>query len=378
MEKLLKEQSSVPILSKLKKSDIEYYLFFIIMECGEAFNIGSSNKIFLAFAMLGILFFIYKFAATKYNYKELFIVIALGILGILIYYSTKKAGGILSIMAIMGLKDVDIKKLFKFSLYIRITSFFLLMSLTVFHIIQNTRITNIRGNDTIIRYSMGFSHPNQFHLAYIIILLLCIYIYYDKLGFMHITLLGVINILAYTKSFSRTSAFIGFLAIFMLIWFKSIYFMKLKHVICIGIIPFGFLISLIPALLYNKIPNLRTIDSILQWRITFSKHYLESYPLKLFGNNLSGDSIVLDNGYVELVINYGLFFTFLYVTAYMILSYRCVKRRMYPELLLIVCLSIYGITEAFIPNLFVNISIIFFGELIFNNYKKQRGYHFES
>lgn len=373
MEALTRKQM-FPDLSKLNRFDVEYYLFFIIIECGEAFNKGSSNQIYLAFAAVGVLFLGYKLLDTKYEFRELFSILLLSILGIFIFYNTNKAGGFLSIIALIGLKGVDIRKLLKLSFFIRLGAFLLLLFLTSFDIIQNMSITQYRGDSTIIRYFMGFSHPNQFHLSFIIILLLFIYIYYDRLGIIPICIFAALNVLVYFTSYSRTSTLIGFLALGMLIWFKSNLFPKVKQVVCLGIIPFGFLISIIPPLIYDKISYLRTIDRLLQWRITFSKHYLDSYPLRLFGNNVNSDPIVLDSGYVELIINYGLIFTLLYIAAYMILIYRYVKMRRYNELLFIVCLSLYGITESFIPNLFINLSMIFMGELIFNSGKKVEGY----
>ena len=371
MDGIVRKFNLVPGVSKLKKSELEYYLFFIVIEFGEALNIGSGNKLYLALAATGIFFLLFKLADTRFNKQELFFIILLSALAILIYYSSRKFGGILSILALIGLKGVDIKKLLKLSFYIRLTSFISLICLSSFGIIQNTVISNLRGDSTIVRYSMGFSHPNQFHLAYIILLLLCIYLYYDKMGILQISLLGALNIVLYYLSHSRTSALIGFLAISLLIWFKSKSFPKIKNCICMGILPFGFLISLIPSLLYDKLPNIRTIDNLLQWRITFSRHYLSFYPMKLFGNNLGGDPTVLDSGYVELVINYGLIFTFLYLSAFMLLAYRCIKEKKDRELLFIVCFAVYGITEAFIPNLFTNLSMIFIGELIFNRQREK-------
>jgi hypothetical protein len=324
--------------------------------------------------VIGILFLGYKLLDTKYEFRELLSILTLGIMSILIYKSTDKAGGFLSIIALIGLKGVDLKKLLKLSFFIRIGAFLLLLFLTSFDIIQNTSITQYRGGRTITRYFMGFSHPNQFHLSFIIILLLIIFIYFEKLGIIPICIFAALNVLAYFTSYSRTSAFIGFLALGLLVWFKSDHFPKLKQIICIGIIPFGFLISIIPPLLYDKITYIRTIDRLLQWRITFSKHYLDSYPLSLFGNNVNSDPVVLDSGYVELIINYGLIFTILYLASYMIIIYRYTKKKRYNELLFIVCLSLYGITEAFIPNLFINLSMLFIGEILFKSGKKVEGY----
>jgi hypothetical protein len=186
-------------------------------------------------------------------------------------------------------------------------------------------------------------------------------------------LIGFMNLLIYFVSYSRTSTIIGFLALLLYLWFKSNYFNKLKQFFCLGILPFGFAISILPALLYEKIPGLHTIDGLFQWRITFSRHYLEAYPLRLLGNNLSADPVILDSGYVELIVNYGLLFTAIYASFFMVIIVRCLKRKMYRELLVITCISIYGITESFIPNLFTNVSLIFWGELIFYTGLKKRG-----
>ena len=171
MEHGIEVRSIYPKLSKLKKTDVKYYLFFIILEFGEAINKGSDNKIFLAFSLVGFLFLIYKLIDSKYEFRELFIIITLGVLGILIFYQTNKAGGFLSVLALIGLKGVDIKKLMKLCFWIRLSAFLLLFSLSSFDIIENTMITHLRGEASVIRYSMGFSHPNQFYYYY-----LCTYI----------------------------------------------------------------------------------------------------------------------------------------------------------------------------------------------------------
>lgn len=359
------------IQSKLTRPDVEYALFFIIIEIGESFNKGSNDTVFTTFAAFAFLFLIYKLVNTRYEFHELFVMTIMGILAVLIYYQNRKAGGFLSIIALIGIKGVDTGKLLKLSLYIRLVTFLLLVFLASVDILENSTITDMRGDNTVIRYCMGFTHPNQFHLAFIIIILLVMYLYYERMSILPIFLLAVLNILTYLRSYSRTSVLIGFIAIGLMIWFKSGYFTKLKNALCIGIIPAACLISVIPALLYDKIPNLRAIDQLLQWRITFSRHYLTSYGLSLFGNNLNADPMVLDSGYVELVINYGLIFTFLYLAAYMVLIFRFIKEKMYRELLFITCFSIYGLTESFIPNLFVNLSLIFFSKLIFDTRKKQ-------
>ena len=359
-----KEGSNVSLL-QLNKSDLEYYLFFIIIEIAEAINKGSSNQTVFLFSIVAIVFLLYKLISTQYSYLELFFVMVLGGLSIMIFLNTKKLGGILSMIALLGLKGVDPKKLLKLCLYLRSLSFAIVVGLTSFGVIQNTKLIHIRGDDSVVRYSMGFSHPNQFHLAFIILLLLCMYFYFEKLNIIHILIFSVLNLFVYSKSFSRTSCIIGFFAIFMMLWFKSKVFLKLKNMICYSILPLGFAVSILPSLFYDKIAMIRTIDRLLQWRITFSRYYLEKYEVKLFGNNLHNDSIVLDSGYIELIVNYGLVFTILYVIAFYILIHRFVKQEKYKELLLIVCFLCYGITEAFIPNLFANVSMIFIGELIF-------------
>lgn len=365
MSRIIGKNGGIPSLSQLKKSDLEYYLFFIIIETAEAINKGSSNQIVFLFSFTAIFFLCYKLINSRYSYTELFIVFLLGALSILIFYNTRKIGGILSIIALLGLRGVDTRKLLKLSFYVRSISFIIVVSLSSIGIIQNTKLIHVRGVSSVIRYSMGFSHPNQFHLAFIIILLLYLYFYFEKINVLHIIALCLLNLLIYQKSFSRTSFIIGFFAIFMMVWFRSNVLCKLKNFVCYGILPIGFMVSIVPALLYDKIGIIRKVDRLLQWRITFGRHYLEQYQINLFGNNLHNDTTVLDSGYIELIMNYGIIFTLLYVVAYYVLIHRFVKNRNYKELLLIVCFLCYGVTEAFIPNLFVNVSMIFIGELIF-------------
>jgi hypothetical protein len=192
---------------------VEYFLFFIILEFGEAINKGSNDKVFLTLSVAAVLLLCYKLIFTRYEYHELLIMAVLGVSAVLIYIQTQKVGGFLSLIALIGIKGVDTRKLLKLSLYIRMASFLLLVLLASFDMIENSMIYDIRGEDTFIRYSMGYSHPNQFHLAFTVLLLLVIYIYYERLTPLSIFLLGPLNVLAYIRSYSRTSALIGFMAI---------------------------------------------------------------------------------------------------------------------------------------------------------------------
>lgn len=349
----------------MSKHDIEYYLFFAVIATAEGLNKGSSNKIVFLFSILSIVFLGYKIIASDYTLHELLFIAFLGCFSILLYLQTGKIGGVLSLAALMGLKGVDKNKLIHICFYLRLFAFLILVLLTMFGVITNNKITHIRGDNSVIRSSMGFSHPNQFHIAFVILLLLYLYLYFNKIKGSHLLILAVINLLIYYRSYSRTSTLIGFMAILLMIWFRSNILTRLRKLFCYGILPFCFSISILPPILYEYIPGIRSVDRLLQWRITFGKHYLFNYPITLFGNNLNQDPIVLDNSYIEFIINYGLVFTLFYIGLHILLIHRFLKFGSKKELLLIACFSVYGITEAFLPNLFSNISMIFIGDLFF-------------
>jgi hypothetical protein len=60
MREYISNHKVIPKLAGLHKADVEYYLFFAIIEIGEALNKGSNNKIFLAFAATAFFFLMWK------------------------------------------------------------------------------------------------------------------------------------------------------------------------------------------------------------------------------------------------------------------------------------------------------------------------------
>ena len=78
-----------------------------------------------------------------------------------------------------------------------------------------------------------------------------------------------------------------------------------------------------------------------------------------------GDNNLLDNGYVVLIINYGVIIFGLYILGYYKVVKKFIAYNMNKELLMIILFSIYGVTEGYIPNIFLNLSLIFLSSIIF-------------
>jgi O-antigen ligase len=85
-----------------------------------------------------------------------------------------------------------------------------------------------------------------------------------------------------------------------------------------------------------------------------------------FGKNILNDKNALfDNGYIFLYIQYGLIGASLIL--YFILSI-CKKIKHDNDIrktLLVIVYIIYGFTESFTPNIFMNIILLFYSEILF-------------
>ena len=356
-----------------------YYIYFSFITIGKALGLAANNKILQIMTILAFVMILTKLIITKYTRKEIIICLILGLIGIISYFFTKREGVLLTIITIVSLKNVPYKRVLCLAFSLRCIIFILLVTLSLTGIIENVETVHWRDEvGFITRYALGYDHPNLLHTNFFILVILFIYLFYERLNVISYILMLGINYFIYTFSISRTGFYSTILVVIVTIFLKKRLINKrIFYNICKIAIPFSILFTIITAFGYNNFEVIKGLDRLFSGRIFYSNYFLTYYNWNLFGRSLTNDSNLLDNGYVVLMINYGIVVFLIYVLGYYKVIKKFIKLQMDKELLMICFFSIYGITEGFLPNIFLNLSLIFLSSLIFKINKSIIDYNFE-
>ena len=242
------------------------------------------------------------------------------------------------------------------------------------------------------RYFFGFSHTNTVQSLFNVILISWIYTYFvnikeNKTKLISTILMIILIIIAYMFTKSRTGLIISILSVilpFVLCTKKYNIFKNYKIIDTFYIIILLTIIIFVYFLpntsIYNK------LNSFMTGRLEFATLYIKNYGLTLYGQeksntfNLNGvdeKNIVLDQGIISPLISYGIIINILfYISQLKLIKKYCLENN-YKRVMIILIMILYAITEDILFYPFVNFSLLFIGDLIYNNESYTEGKDFE-
>ena len=360
------------MIKETKKINEKAFLIFLYLNvfC-KGIGLGNDSKIYLLLLFLSIFFIVFKIINEKYTKNEFLICGLMFIIGLVSFLVTHKPTLFLTIICLIGMKNVNIDKIFKGMFNIRFVGFILIISLSLIGIIPNNSISMWRNGKLDVRYALGFGHPNSLHLALFILISLYLYIKNKNIKLINYIFLIIINQFIYHYSLSRTGYLLTFL---LIITFMVIKYIKVnKRIINIFtklLLIFLIAFSFISGLMYS--PNndvMNKLNKIFNGRIAFSNYYLKNYDATLFGNRtiLQDNKALFDNGYLFLYLQYGIIgMIFIIGLIYEIIKSKEIKNDCKKNVLVLFYL-VYLFVESFSPNIFMNIILLFGSYVIFEN-----------
>jgi len=357
--------------TKLTWSYLSLLLFFVPIYVVKAFGLGTSNRIALivtVFSVISSLFVLWNFQIRK---SELYVWILLIMLALIITFTSGKYGIFLSIYSMFILRNFQFEKIWKVLFFIGVLS----VTILVFFNIGNSslQIRFVDGEWTSITKRSNFIYVSFF----------AVFNYYllwqgDKFKNKELIPFGIIGVALFLFSFSRSGAICFFVEVILIIVFKFRFLKKkiVKNIIIL--LPLiVFSATYIANYFYGKIPILAYLNSLLQNRLRHGKFFLDTYPLTLFGQKIITSSDVanyqiLDNTCLNLVTNYGLIITilWLYINIFS-LSYLYKKQR-YNEIAMLIAYLLYSVTESFVIISFINPSFFIYTEYIREKTKSKK------
>lgn len=361
--------------------ELAYYLFFGLMIAAKGIGLDSGDRLYYIISLLAVICIFVKLMVTEYNWKELSAIGALGLIAFIAYCNSGRMGILLSVLAITGSKDIRLSKLFQIGAVIYITSFLCTILGAVSGIISNPFVVHEKGGiGEIIRWGMGYSTGNVFHISYFIFVVFIVYNIGHKFKLKYALWLMSGNVLVFIFSLSYTG--VSVTAFYLLI---SLYAAgkrqpdKALQLLCLLVFPACLLFSFLPPFILNTGIG-QKLNELLQARPAFSYYYLVNQPVTLFGTRMRDIPnfwIIMDNGYVYILMTFGIIIFLLFCAGYIGCIWRClgigsdregslaVIEFMPMELAIIFSFLIYGIMEQFISNAFMNLSLFFVGQYFF-------------
>ncbi len=358
-------------------AEILYFFSFGIMFAAKGVGLDYGQKLFTLCICFSLLCLAGKLWLTKHTAKEWLVMLLLVLLGVGIYLKSGEQAALAAMLVIIGMKNVPLDRLFKVCLGIWGMTFALSCTLGILHIRDGVVVVHQKlGLGPLIRWSLGYTHPNVLHVSYFVLASLLLYAgdYHGKKLWRATTLLFVGNILVFLYSVSYTGVLImtGYLALNVYLDMRKSLSRPEKFLLqCI--LPFCVLFPLIgPFVTSGKVFDF--FNKLLSTRFELVKNFFTNFTPSLLGTRAHFDTtahLTLDSSFAYLLMYYGIIAFVIFVAGYFFVVRKLIKEMKNKELAIMIAIIVAGVTEQFLFNLsFKNLSFFFLGEYFFEYMQK--------
>ena len=271
------------------------------------------------------------------------------------------------------MKDVRIKKVFQVGAVVWSSVFLYRILAFLIGWDKGILLVHKKLGAFIFRWSMGYPHPNVFHISYVILLAFLFYLLQQKgkklFGWIVAALVG--NVLIFIYSVSFTGFLLTGIYLMLVLYFElRSQFTKPEKVLMQCVLPVGLAFSLLAPLIPEGNRFYEFMNRLMNTRLRLSKYFLTQERITLFGQqfHLADKDLNMDNSYVFALMTYGAVIFVLLMIAYFFTIRNLVKENRRKELAITLGFLIAGISEPFLFNTsFKNVSLIFVGSYLLND-----------
>lgn len=361
----MRKQSQV----SFRAEEIFYYLFFAILLFAKGIGLYDGMKEFTICLLAAFLCFVVKICLTEHTLGELLQMAVLLGMGFLSWRNSGEKAAFIYIAVIVGMKHVPVKRVFKVGAVIWTIAFFGTTILALTRQIPDLALVHSKlGLGHIIRWSLGYTHPNVLHISYVI--LLVFFFYLARLNRRQLLISTGVAYLFNFYIFLYSVSYTGLIltTVYLLL---NLYFnlrtkeSRLEKILIMCVFPVCALLSVIgPVAVKGRVFDI--LNKMMNTRWNLSRYFLTHQPITLFGGrmtDLPDTSYSIDCSYVYALMYYGIVLFVLLCTAYFLTVRHEVKTEKRRELAIMLSFFIAGMSEPFMANLsFKNLTLLFIGE----------------
>lgn len=360
------------MLFTLSTEELFYYICVVIVMGAKGIGLTEGQKIFTLCMITAAVSWCIKMCLTSYTLKEWLIISLSMVIGGIIYLRTGEKAALAAMMFVVGMKNISLGRLMKACLGVWGITFLTAIAMGLLGIQDGVIVVHEKlGLGPIIRYSLGFTHPNVLHVSYFILVMLIIYVMrpQGKRLYWLTFFLFLGNLYIFLYSFSYTGIIIVGVYLVMCLYFdfrKKVGRVEKFLLYCV------FLFSVIfpiagPFVLKGKAFNF--FNKLLSTRFELVYNLFNENSLSLFGTRMriNPDAhLTLDSSFAYLLMNYGIVAFIFFVTLYFLAVHYCISHSCLQETAVLLSVAMAGITEQFLFNLsFKNISLFIIGSILF-------------
>ncbi len=362
-------------MNKIALSEICYYIFFMLLLIAKGAGLYDGQAAFKLFLITSIVFWAAKMVLTAYTWRELGIVTFLLVLAGVVYLISGEKGALLFVMMVTGLKNIPLKRVFMVGTVCWGIIFSVMTWVHAVGFFEGPfQVHDKFGLGMVIRWGLGYSHPNVLHISYLLLALFLLYILDKRFNWKWALLLMAGNMLIFLYSLSSTGVIATTICLTLgLYWKWRGKLGRIERILIQMVFPVCVIWSLLtPIILQGNL--FQIVDDISNTRLRLAQYFLTLQPPTLLGTKLSEiitNKLTMDNSYVFAFVTYGMLLFGVIFLAYCMLIHRYCRQQKGKELSIVVTILIAGIMEPFLFNTsFKNISLLFMKDLLFDEEKE--------
>ncbi len=352
----------------LAKSEKNFLLFFLPLFATKLLNITSDNIILKAVAVFCFGMFAVNFYRQKVSVPLLNIYLCLLAFSSMLFFTSGKQGILFSVVTVIAMRGISLsypvlKKMFVVGLV------FVLVSCYI-----------ERNGELYLRYVNGewvyiMKRSNILFVAYFAVLNIYLLLKSGKLSWKDYVVVSLASVAMCWYSGSRTGYVVIFILLLQILLFRF-NFPRHNSLVRLALISaplLCMLFSYLAVIFYGKLDLVYDFDRLTQGRILQGAYFLRLYGIPVLGQHIEEDYspdnyACLDSAYMDMLICGGLLFSAFWVYATITtIKYMYDRNRML-EVAILSSYSVFGITETFLINCFLNISILFYAECFYSKF----------
>lgn len=353
-----------------RNSDVFYYFSFLSLVFAKSLGFYSGNteyRIIMVFSMLclGI-----KLVLTKYTVKEIVVMAAIALYAVFIYLKTGYITFTITVVTLLGAKNIDVYDLMKKVLFVRLICMTVLISASTAGIVGNFVKDQY---DDGLTYSFGFQNPNDFMVNVFVNVALIFYLNYKKLNVLYFLLSVYAFYAVYCVTKSMTGMMLGVFLLVVFLFLKIFDRLgnvgnKIKQIISAAVVPTSlwcFIGTFIVSAVFDVNNRFMfTLDQLVSGRLKIQHQYWLNYGFSLLGKDISRgaarwDGVQINNGFLDSnywcsFYKYGFVSVMIFIVFLIAASWYFHKKKDYNVVIIINTLCIYGLMEDFLISSIVN------------------------
>ncbi len=320
---------------------------------------------------LTFVLFALKVCLTRYSLKEWLWMAGFVALGGMVYLCTGENVILRIVVFVAAMKGIELKRVLKYVFWVTLAGSLLIVVLSFAGFLGTVSISQEFRTDVFeTRYCFGMGHPNALHCMFLMLVLLFMYTYWERLNLAAAIGLFAANLILYYFTDSKTGGGMTAMAIIMaFILQKGVKLQKALWVYVLGMLLFAGCIGIsVWAAQYTEQtwadPLLLKIYILFSGRMSNLYWGTEAHAGALVTWKLFSDpghlAYYFDMGWVRMFYWYGIVPGIIFAIVHILLIRECYRKADYMGLMMIASLAMYTIVEAHIISDYIARNYILF------------------